>query len=71
MYMQEGIAIGRSFSVTANTPHDGNKEMIAFGLMNLFGSFTSCYLTSGKLIFFFFTLYTKYETWCNYKIVTL
>ncbi|KAL1356698.1 probable sulfate transporter 3.5 isoform X3 [Arachis hypogaea] len=43
----EGIAIGRSFAVTANTPHDGNKEMVAFGLMNLCGSFTSCYLTSG------------------------
>ncbi|BAU02838.1 sulfate transporter [Vigna angularis] len=45
--LAEGIAIGRSFAVTDNTPHDGNKEMIAFGLMNLFGSFTSCYLTSG------------------------
>ncbi|XP_004512962.1 probable sulfate transporter 3.5 [Cicer arietinum] len=45
--LAEGIAIGRSFSVTDNTPHDGNKEMIAFGLMNLCGSFTSCYLTSG------------------------
>lgn len=33
-----------------NTPHDGNKEMISFGLMNLFGSFTSCYLTSGTHI---------------------
>ncbi|CAL0322200.1 unnamed protein product [Lupinus luteus] len=45
--LAEGIAIGRSFSVTDNTPHDGNKEMIAFGLMNTIGSFTSCYLTSG------------------------
>uniref|UniRef100_A0A368UI22 STAS domain-containing protein n=1 Tax=Glycine max TaxID=3847 RepID=A0A368UI22_SOYBN len=45
--LAEGIAIGRSFAVADNTPHDGNKEMIAFGLMNLFGSFTSCYLTSG------------------------
>ncbi|RDX99140.1 putative sulfate transporter 3.5, partial [Mucuna pruriens] len=45
--LAEGIAIGRSFAVVDNTPHDGNKEMIAFGLMNLFGSFTSCYLTSG------------------------
>ncbi|OIW03666.1 hypothetical protein TanjilG_30730 [Lupinus angustifolius] len=45
--LAEGIAIGRSFSVTENTPHDGNKEMIAFGLMNTIGSFTSCYLTSG------------------------
>ncbi|XP_054785780.1 probable sulfate transporter 3.5 [Prosopis cineraria] len=45
--LAEGIAIGRSFAVTENTPHDGNKEMVAFGLMNLLGSFTSCYLTSG------------------------
>ncbi|XP_054803068.1 probable sulfate transporter 3.5 [Prosopis cineraria] len=45
--LAEGIAIGRSFAVIDNTPHDGNKEMIAFGLMNLCGSFTSCYLTSG------------------------
>ncbi|XP_027922362.1 probable sulfate transporter 3.5 [Vigna unguiculata] len=45
--LAEGIAIGRSFAVLDNSPHDGNKEMIAFGLMNLFGSFTSCYLTSG------------------------
>ncbi|KAK7291453.1 hypothetical protein RIF29_06612 [Crotalaria pallida] len=45
--LAEGIAIGRSFSVTDNTPHDGNKEMIAFGLMNTIGSFTSCYMTSG------------------------
>lgn len=27
---------------------DGNKEMIAFGMMNIVGSFTSCYLTTGK-----------------------
>ncbi|KAF5207791.1 Sulfate transporter [Thalictrum thalictroides] len=26
---------------------DGNKEMIAFGMMNIAGSFTSCYLTTG------------------------
>ncbi|MED6167857.1 hypothetical protein PIB30_006505 [Stylosanthes scabra] len=45
--MAEGIAIGRSFAVVENTPHDGNKEMIAFGLMNMCGSITSCYLTTG------------------------
>ncbi|RYR67888.1 hypothetical protein Ahy_A03g014344 isoform D [Arachis hypogaea] len=45
--MAEGIAIGRSFAVVENTPHDGNKEMIAFGLMNMCGSVTSCYLTTG------------------------
>ncbi|XP_010422555.1 PREDICTED: sulfate transporter 3.2-like [Camelina sativa] len=26
---------------------DGNKEMIAFGVMNILGSFSSCYLTTG------------------------
>jgi MFS superfamily sulfate permease-like transporter len=26
---------------------DGNKEMIAFGTMNIVGSLTSCYLTTG------------------------
>lgn len=33
-----------------NEQIDGNKEMIAFGLMNIIGSFTSCYLTTGILI---------------------
>lgn len=44
---QEGIAIGRSFAIMRNYQTDGNKEMIAFGLMNIVGSFTSCYLTTG------------------------
>jgi hypothetical protein len=30
-----------------NEQIDGNKEMIAFGMMNIVGSFTSCYLTTG------------------------
>ncbi|KAH0937218.1 hypothetical protein HID58_004679, partial [Brassica napus] len=45
--LAEGIAIGRSFAVMKNEQTDGNKEMIAFGLMNIIGSFTSCYLTTG------------------------
>lgn len=45
--MQEGIAVGRSFSMFKNYHIDGNKEMIAFGMMNIAGSFTSCYLTTG------------------------
>ncbi|XP_019155865.1 PREDICTED: probable sulfate transporter 3.5 isoform X2 [Ipomoea nil] len=45
--LAEGIAIGRSFAVMQNEQIDGNKEMIAFGLMNIIGSFTSCYLTTG------------------------
>ncbi|KAJ0488047.1 putative SLC26A/SulP transporter, STAS domain, STAS domain superfamily [Helianthus annuus] len=45
--LAEGIAIGRSFALMANQQIDGNKEMIAFGLMNIVGSLTSCYLTTG------------------------
>ncbi|KAG5564667.1 hypothetical protein RHGRI_000750 [Rhododendron griersonianum] len=45
--LAEGIAIGRSFAILKNEQVDGNKEMIAFGFMNLVGSFTSCYLTTG------------------------
>ncbi|XP_024979904.1 probable sulfate transporter 3.5 [Cynara cardunculus var. scolymus] len=45
--LAEGIAIGRSFAILENEQIDGNKEMIAFGLMNIVGSFTSCYLTTG------------------------
>ncbi|XP_043723484.1 probable sulfate transporter 3.5 [Telopea speciosissima] len=45
--LAEGIAIGRSFAEMKNYQIDGNKEMIAFGIMNLVGSITSCYLTTG------------------------
>ncbi|KAM0932429.1 putative SLC26A/SulP transporter, STAS domain, sulfate anion transporter, STAS domain superfamily [Dioscorea sansibarensis] len=44
--LAEGIAVGRSLGLLKNEPVDGNKEMIAFGLMNICGSFTSCYLTT-------------------------
>ncbi|KAJ3671076.1 hypothetical protein LUZ60_008502 [Juncus effusus] len=45
--LAEGIAVGRSFGMMKNENIDGNQEMVAFGLMNLAGSFTSCYLTTG------------------------
>ncbi|GMP99728.1 hypothetical protein CsSME_00047087 [Camellia sinensis var. sinensis] len=45
--LAEGIAVGRSFAMYKNYQIDGNKEMIAFGMMNIVGSFTSCYLTTG------------------------
>ncbi|KAI4342719.1 hypothetical protein MLD38_027309 [Melastoma candidum] len=45
--LAEGVAVGRSFAISKNYHIDGNKEMIAFGLMNIVGSCTSCYLTSG------------------------
>ncbi|RXH78175.1 hypothetical protein DVH24_001693 [Malus domestica] len=43
----EGVAVGRSFAAFKNYHIDGNKEMIAFGMMNIAGSCTSCYLTGG------------------------
>lgn len=45
--LAEGIAAGRSFAFFKNYTIDGNKEMIAFGLMNIAGSVTSCFLTTG------------------------
>lgn len=45
--LAEGIAVGRSFSMFKNYHIDGNKEMIAIGTMNIVGSCTSCYLTTG------------------------
>ncbi|PIN24779.1 Sulfate/bicarbonate/oxalate exchanger SAT-1 and related transporters (SLC26 family) [Handroanthus impetiginosus] len=45
--LAEGIAVGRSFAMFKNYHIDGNKEMIAFGMMNIAGSCTSCYLTAG------------------------
>ncbi|XP_051120883.1 sulfate transporter 3.1-like [Andrographis paniculata] len=45
--LAEGIAVGRSFAMYKNYNIDGNKEMIAFGMMNIAGSCTSCYLTAG------------------------
>ncbi|KAG6536918.1 hypothetical protein ZIOFF_001996 [Zingiber officinale] len=44
--LSEGIAVGRSLGILKNEQTDGNKEMIAFGLMNILGSFFSCYLTT-------------------------
>ncbi|KAL7112949.1 hypothetical protein ACP275_04G033500 [Erythranthe tilingii] len=45
--LAEGIAVGRSFAMFKNYHIDGNKEMIAFGMMNIAGSCTYCYLTAG------------------------
>ncbi|EYU41447.1 hypothetical protein ABFS82_07G035800 [Erythranthe guttata] len=45
--LAEGIAVGRSFATYKSYHIDGNKEMIAIGMMNIAGSCTSCYLTTG------------------------
>ncbi|XP_050372390.1 sulfate transporter 3.1-like [Argentina anserina] len=45
--LAEGVAVGRSFATVKNYHIDGNKEMIAFGLMNIIGSCVSCFLSAG------------------------
>ncbi|KAG4400150.1 hypothetical protein GLYMA_07G006500v4 [Glycine max] len=44
----EGIAVGRTFAALKNYQVDGNKEMMAIGLMNIAGSCSSCYVTTGS-----------------------
>jgi len=45
---QEGIAVARTFASIRNYKVDGNKEMMAIGFMNVVGSTTSCYVTTGS-----------------------
>ncbi|XP_022722611.1 sulfate transporter 3.1-like [Durio zibethinus] len=45
--LAEGIAVGRTFAMFKNYHIDGNKEMIAFGMMNIAGSCASCFLNAG------------------------
>ncbi|KAH9794717.1 putative sulfate transporter 3.3 [Citrus sinensis] len=47
--LTEGIAVGRTFAALKNYQVDGNKEMIAIGVMNIVGSSTSCYITTGAI----------------------
>lgn len=46
--LTEGIAVGRTFASIKGYQVDGNKEMMAIGLMNMVGSSTSCYVTTGS-----------------------
>lgn len=39
--------MGRTFAALKNYQVDGNKEMMAIGFMNIAGSCTSCYVTTG------------------------
>lgn len=44
--------MGRTFASLKNYQVDGNKEMMAIGFMNMAGSCTSCYVTTGDDPFF-------------------
>ncbi|KAL4197402.1 hypothetical protein AMTRI_Chr04g250940 [Amborella trichopoda] len=46
--LTEGVAVGRTFAALKSYQVDGNKEMLAIGFMNVAGSCTFCYVTSGS-----------------------
>ncbi|KAF8400769.1 hypothetical protein HHK36_014069 [Tetracentron sinense] len=45
---EEGIAVGRTFASLQNYQVDGNKEMVAIGVMNMAGSCSSCFVATGS-----------------------
>ncbi|XP_054806310.1 early nodulin-70-like [Prosopis cineraria] len=46
--LTEAIAVGRSFAALRGYNLDPNKEMVSLGLINIVGSFTSCYVATGS-----------------------
>ncbi|KAF9615150.1 hypothetical protein IFM89_022108 [Coptis chinensis] len=46
--LTEGIAVGRTFASLKNYQVDGNKEMVAIGVMNIVGCSSSCFVTTGS-----------------------
>nr|XP_043615003.1 low affinity sulfate transporter 3-like [Erigeron canadensis] len=46
--LTEAVAVGRSFASIKGYSLDGNKEMLAMGSMNIVGSMSSCYVTTGS-----------------------
>ncbi|PKU71672.1 putative sulfate transporter 3.4 [Dendrobium catenatum] len=46
--LTEGIAVGRTFASLKDYQIDGNKEMMAIGIMNIAGSCSSCFITTGS-----------------------
>jgi high affinity sulfate transporter 1 len=48
LFSQEAVAIGRTFAAMKDYQIDGNKEMVALGMMNVVGSMSSCYVATGS-----------------------
>ncbi|CAN6478091.1 unnamed protein product [Victoria cruziana] len=46
--LTEAIVIGRTFAAMKEYNIDGNKEMVALGVMNIAGSFASSYIATGS-----------------------
>ncbi|XP_061336560.1 early nodulin-70-like, partial [Gastrolobium bilobum] len=47
--LTEAIAVGRSFASLRGYNLDPNREVVCLGLMNIVGSFTSCYVATGSM----------------------
>ncbi|PNX97714.1 sulfate/bicarbonate/oxalate exchanger and transporter sat-1 [Trifolium pratense] len=45
----ESVAVGRIFASLRGYNIDPNREVLSLGIMNIFGSFTSCYVASGSI----------------------
>ncbi|XP_047314460.1 sulfate transporter 1.3-like [Impatiens glandulifera] len=46
--LTEAVSIARTFAAMKDYHIDGNKEMVALGTMNIIGSMSSCYVTTGS-----------------------
>ncbi|KAK7305990.1 hypothetical protein VNO77_43904 [Canavalia gladiata] len=44
------IAVGRSFASLRGYNIDPNREVVSLGIVNIVGSFTSCYVASGSIV---------------------
>ncbi|KAL5075753.1 hypothetical protein RYX36_014737 [Vicia faba] len=45
----ESVAVGRIYASLRGYNIDPNREVLSLGIMNIFGSFTSCYVASGSI----------------------
>ncbi|KAI5406003.1 early nodulin-70 [Lathyrus oleraceus] len=45
----ESVAVGRIYASLRSYNIDPNREVLSLGIMNIFGSFTSCYVASGSI----------------------
>ncbi|KAK1267606.1 Sulfate transporter 1.2 [Acorus gramineus] len=62
--LTEAVAIGRTFASMKDYQIDGNKEMVALGVMNIVGSMTSCYVATGS----FSRSAVNYMAGCNTSV---
>ncbi|CAM6093612.1 unnamed protein product [Calypogeia fissa] len=65
--LTEAVAIARTFAALKDYHIDGNKEMLSIGLMNIIGSTTSCYVTTGS----FSRSAVNYQSGCNTALTNI